>query len=101
MGTQNSKEQYLALWDILEVGITNHYNGVMRKFVEDYVDRASGSLQNFDSLYESLKKLKQRKNSAQTVKPKTLEMMEEYCKFLNKEKLFTQELLDDEYILIE
>ena len=101
MGTQNSKERYISLWDILEAGITNHYNGIMRKFVEDYVERAPGSLQNFDSLYGSLKKLKQRKNSVRTVKPRTLEIMEEYCKFLSREKLYTQELLDDEYILIE
>ena len=82
MGTQNSKEKYLVLWDILETGIINNYNGILRKFVKDYVERAPCSLQNFDSLYESLKKLRQRKNNVKTVKPEIIEMMEEYCKFL-------------------
>lgn len=100
MGTQNSKERYLELWDIFEKGISANYNGSMRAFALDYSQRAEEP-EEFEQLNDKLKAKKKRNKQVKNVKPYTIEDMEKYCKFLKEEKLYTQELLDDEYIFIE
>lgn len=106
MGTQNSKERYLELWEQLEKGIENNYGGSLRKFAQDYFDRAPDNEyerdneKQFELFYGHLKHLRQRKDTYKSANPLTIEKMEKYCLFL-EEGLYFHSMLDDEYILID
>lgn len=102
MGTyMTNKEHYLKLWGKFEYGIEKNYGGTLRKFAKDYVEREPDCFYTFETFYRDIKRLRQRKDTLGNVTPLMIEKMEKYCKFLSEERLFTQELLDDEYILIE
>ena len=108
MGTQmTNKEQYLQLWERLEQGIEKNYGGSLRKFARDYFDRAPDNEyerdneKQFESFYEHLEHLRQRKDTFKSTNPLTIEKMEKYCLFLEKEKLYFHSMLDDEYILTD
>ena len=105
MGTQmTNKERYIKLWERLEQGIEKSYGGSFRKFAQDYVERAPDGYQyEFEVFYGNIKRRKQRKvkDSFKSVTPSTIEKIEKYCAFLDKEKLFLHSMLDDEYILTD
>lgn len=102
-------ERYLELWDKFEKEIKKHHQLVEKdcddKIIKEgnlssfarYVERYKGSEEgnDYNKIYDRLKKMKQRKNEYKSIRTNTFLELEGFYKIL-KNDYFTQELLEDE-----